>query len=145
MSRRSDTWKLIHRLREKGTTIILTTHYIDEAEEMADRVGVIDKGRIILVERKAELMKRLGKRQMLISLQEPMAAVPAALGEWQVELADEGNTLSYSFNAEDEHIPALLGKLGELGIGYKDLETHKSSLEDIFVDLVEHQSVEKAA
>jgi ABC-2 type transport system ATP-binding protein len=145
VSLRRDMWKLIHRLREKGTTIILTTHYIDEAEEMADRVGVIDKGRIILVERKAELMKRLGKRQMLISLQEPMAAVPAALGEWQVELADEGNTLSYSFNAEDEHIPALLGKLGELGIGYKDLETHKSSLEDIFVDLVEHQSVEKAA
>jgi len=145
VSLRRDMWKLIHRLREKGTTIILTTHYIDEAEEMADRVGVIDKGRIILVERKAELMKRLGKRQMLISLQEPMAAVPAALGEWQVELADEGNTLSYSFNAEDEHIPALLGKLGELGIGYKDLETHKSSLEDIFVDLVEHQSTETAA
>ena len=145
VSLRRDMWKLIHRLREKGTTIILTTHYIDEAEEMADRVGVIDKGRIILVERKAELMKRLGKRQMLISLQEPMAAVPAALGEWQVELADEGNTLSYSFNAEDEHIPALLGKLGELGIGYKDLETHKSSLEDIFVDLVEHQSTENVA
>ena len=145
VSLRRDMWKLIHRLREKGTTIILTTHYIDEAEEMADRVGVIDKGRIILVERKAELMKRLGKRQMLISLQEPMAAVPAALGEWQVELADEGNTLSYSFNAEDEHIPALLGRLGELGIGYKDLETHKSSLEDIFVDLVEHQPTETAA
>ncbi|MEG3152824.1 ABC transporter ATP-binding protein [Sphingomonas sp. ZT3P38] len=145
VSLRRDMWKLIHRLREKGTTIILTTHYIDEAEEMADRVGVIDKGRIILVERKAELMKRLGKRQMLISLQEPMAAVPAALGEWQVELADEGNTLSYSFNAEDEHIPALLGKLGELGIGYKDLETHKSSLEDIFVDLVEHQPTEIVA
>jgi len=145
VSLRRDMWKLIHRLREKGTTIILTTHYIDEAEEMADRVGVIDKGRIILVERKAELMKRLGKRQMLISLQEPMAAVPAALGQWQVELADEGNTLSYSFNAEDEHIPALLGKLGELGIGYKDLETHKSSLEDIFVDLVEHQPTENAA
>jgi ABC-2 type transport system ATP-binding protein len=145
VSLRRDMWKLIHRLREKGTTIILTTHYIDEAEEMADRVGVIDKGRIILVERKAELMKRLGKRQMLISLQEPMAAVPAALGQWQVELAHEGNTLSYSFNAEDEHIPALLGKLGELGIGYKDLETHKSSLEDIFVDLVEHQPTENAA
>ena len=145
VSLRRDMWKLIHRLREKGTTIILTTHYIDEAEEMADRVGVIDKGRIILVERKAELMKRLGKRLMLISLQEPMVAVPAALGEWQVELADEGNTLSYSFNAEDEHIPALLGKLGELGIGYKDLETHKSSLEDIFVDLVEHQPTETAA
>ncbi|CAN5769264.1 ABC transporter ATP-binding protein [soil metagenome] len=145
VSLRRDMWKLIHRLREKGTTIILTTHYIDEAEEMADRVGVIDKGRIILVERKAELMKRLGKRQMLISLQEPMAAVPAALAQWQVELADEGNTLSYSFNAEDEHIPALLGKLGELGIGYKDLETHKSSLEDIFVDLVEHQPTENAA
>ena len=90
-------------------------------------------------------MKRLGKRQMLISLQEPMTSIPAALGEWQVELADEGRTLTYSFNAEDEHIPALLGKLAELGIGYKDLETHKSSLEDIFVDLVEHKPTEKAA
>ncbi|WEJ97904.1 MAG: ABC transporter ATP-binding protein [Candidatus Sphingomonas phytovorans] len=145
VSLRRDMWKLIHRLREKGTTIILTTHYIDEAEEMADRVGVIDKGRIVLVEQKADLMKRLGKRQMLISLQEPMTSVPAALSEWQVELADEGRTLAYSFNAEDEHIPALLGKLGELGIGYKDLETHKSSLEDIFVDLVEHKPAEKAA
>jgi ABC-2 type transport system ATP-binding protein len=145
VSLRRDMWKLIHRLREKGTTIILTTHYIDEAEEMADRVGVIDKGRIILVEQKAELMKRLGKRQMLISLQEKLEAVPAALGEWQVELADEGCKLLYNFNAEDEHIPALLAKLGELGIGYKDLETHKSSLEDIFVDLVEHKPVEQAA
>lgn len=145
VSLRRDMWKLIHRLREKGTTIILTTHYIDEAEEMADRVGVIDKGRIILVEQKAELMKRLGKRQMLISLQEPIEAVPAALGEWQVELADDGHTLSYTFNAEDEHIPALLARLAELGIGYKDLETHKSSLEDIFVDLVEHKPSEKAA
>lgn len=145
VSLRRDMWKLIHRLRDKGTTIILTTHYIDEAEEMADRVGVIDKGRIILVEDKDKLMKRLGKREMRIALQAPMATIPVDLGSWKLSLADEGNTLVYSFNAEDEHIPALLGKLGELGIWYKDLETHKSSLEDIFVDLVERKPEEAAA
>lgn len=145
VSLRRDMWKLIHRLRDKGTTIILTTHYIDEAEEMADRVGVIDKGRIILVEDKDKLMKRLGKREMRIALQAPMATIPADLDSWKLSLADEGNTLVYSFNAEDEHIPALLGKLGELGIWYNDLETHKSSLEDIFVDLVERKPEEAAA
>ncbi|MDB5705906.1 MAG: multidrug transporter ATP-binding protein [Sphingomonas bacterium] len=141
VSLRRDMWKLIHRLREKGTTIILTTHYIEEAEEMADRVGVIDKGRIILVEQKDELMKRLGKRQMLISLQEPMRAIPAELDEWHLELEDEGKRLLYIFDAQAERtgIPSLLRKLAELGIGFKDLETSKSSLEDIFVDLVERK------
>ena len=134
---RRDMWKLVHKLRAAGTTIILTTHYIEEAEEMADRVGVIDKGRIILVEQKAALMKKLGKRRMLIALQEAMTAVPAELGAWNVALEDEGKTLLYTFDSENEHIPGLLAKLGALGIGYTDLETHKSSLEDIFVDLVE--------
>jgi len=140
VSLRRDMWKLIHRLREKGTTIILTTHYIEEAEEMADRVGVIDKGRLILVEEKTELMKRLGKRQMLISLLEPMTAIPPELDEWHLELEQEGERLRYIFDARAERtgIPSLLRKLGDLHIGFKDLETSKSSLEDIFVDLVEH-------
>ncbi|MFA6123794.1 MAG: ABC transporter ATP-binding protein [Sphingomonas sp.] len=136
---RRDMWKLVHRLRAKGTTIILTTHYIEEAEEMADRVGVIDKGRIILVEDKAALMKKLGKRRMAITLQTPMGTVPSDLAGWPVALEDEGKTLVYTFDSENEHIPILLAKLGELGIGYSDLETHKSSLEDIFVDLVERK------
>ena len=136
---RRDMWKLVHKLRAAGTTIILTTHYIEEAEEMADRVGVIDKGRIILVERKAALMKKLGKRRMLIALQAAMTAVPADLAAWNLALEDEGATLLYTFDSENEDIPGLLAKLGTLGIGYRDLETHKSSLEDIFVDLVEQK------
>ncbi|MDB5675036.1 MAG: multidrug transporter ATP-binding protein [Sphingomonas bacterium] len=144
---RRDMWKLVHRLREKGTTIILTTHYIEEAEEMADRVGVIDKGRLILVEEKAALMRKLGKRRMLISLQEPMTAVPAELDEWHLELEDEGRRLLYLFDAQAERtgIPSLLRKLNELHIAFKDLETSKSSLEDIFVDLVAHDRAEQAA
>jgi ABC-2 type transport system ATP-binding protein len=107
---------------------------------MADRVGVIDKGRLILVEEKIELMKRLGKRQMLISLLEPMTSIPAELEEWHLELEQEGERLRYIFDARAERtgIPSLLRKLGDLHIGFKDLETSKSSLEDIFVDLVEH-------
>jgi len=144
---RRDMWKLVHRLRERGSTIILTTHYIEEAEEMADRVGVIDKGRLILVEEKARLMRKLGKRRMLISLQEPMSTIPAALDEWHLELEDEGRRLLYLFDAQAERtgIPSLLRKLNELHIGFKDLETSKSSLEDIFVDLVENDRQEQAA
>lgn len=147
VSLRRDMWKLIHRLRDNGTTIILTTHYIEEAEEMADRVGVIDKGRLILVEEKTELMKRLGKRQMLISLIEPMAAIPAELDDWHLEIEDEGKRLRYIFDARAERtgIPSLLRKLGDLGIAFKDLETSKSSLEDIFVDLVGRDRKEVAA
>jgi len=143
---RRDMWKLVHRLRERGTTIILTTHYIEEAEEMADRVGVISKGRLLVVEEKNRLMTKLGKRQMLIALQDPVAAVPAGLEDWHLELAEEGHKLRYTFDAQAEHtgIPSLLRKLNELGIGFKDLETSKSSLEDIFVDLV-HTPMEQAA
>jgi len=136
---RRDMWKLVHRLREKGTTIILTTHYIEEAEEMADRVGVINGGRLLLVEEKTALMKKLGKREMHIALVEPMQPVPGELDEWHLSLEDDGQRLRYVFDAQAERtgIPSLLRKLGDLGIAFKDLETHKSSLEDIFVDLVE--------
>ncbi|WP_294262659.1 ABC transporter ATP-binding protein [uncultured Sphingomonas sp.] len=135
---RRDMWKLVHRLREAGTTIILTTHYIEEAEEMADRVGVINRGELLLVEEKTALMKKLGKREMDISLVEPMSAVPAELAEWDLTLADEGHKLRYVFDAQAERtgIPSLLRKVSELGIQFKDLDTSKSSLEDIFVDLV---------
>lgn len=138
---RRDMWKLVHKLREKGTTIILTTHYIEEAEEMADRVGVIDKGALLLVERKADLMKKLGKREMDIALVEPMTAIPDALSEWHLSLEDDGTRLRYTFDAQAERtgIPSLLRKLGELNIQFKDLDTSKSSLEDIFVGLVEHK------
>ena len=141
VSLRRDMWKLIGSLRERGTTIILTTHYIEEAEEMADRVGVINKGELLLVEDKAALMQKLGKREMHIALQEPMAAIPPELSEWQLALEHEGRTLRYVFDAQAERtgIPSLLRKLADLGIAFKDLETSKSSLEDIFVDLVERK------
>ena len=141
VSLRRDMWKLVKKLREKGTTIILTTHYIEEAEEMADRVGVIDKGKLLLVEEKAALMKKLGKREMDIALVEPMAEVPDELDEWHLTLADEGTRLRYTFDAQAERtgIPSLLRKLADLGIQFKDLDTSKSSLEDIFVGLVERQ------
>jgi ABC-2 type transport system ATP-binding protein len=143
---RRDMWKLVHRLREGGTTIILTTHYIEEAEEMADRVGVINRGELLLVEEKTALMKKLGKREMDISLVEPMNSVPAELGEWDLTLADEGHKLRYVFDAQAERtgIPSLLRKLGDLGIGFKDLDTSKSSLEDIFVDLVREREAQGA-
>jgi ABC-2 type transport system ATP-binding protein len=141
VSLRRDMWKLIGSLRDRGTTIILTTHYIEEAEEMADRVGVINKGELLLVEDKTELMKKLGKRAMDIALVEPMAAIPPELDEWHLTLENEGRTLRYLFDAQAERtgIPSLLRKLHDLGIAFKDLETSKSSLEDIFVDLVEHK------
>ncbi|HEX8485847.1 ABC transporter ATP-binding protein [Sphingomonas sp.] len=136
---RRDMWKLVHRLRANGTTIILTTHYIDEAEEMADRVGVIARGKLLLVEDKAALMQKLGKRELKLALAAPLAAIPAALAQWSVTLEDEGHTLRYVFDAkaDDNGVPALLRALDAAGIAFKDLETRKSSLEDIFVDLVE--------
>jgi ABC-2 type transport system ATP-binding protein len=139
---RRDMWELVRRLRESGVTIILTTHYIDEAEEMADRIGVISKGELILVEEKAALMKKLGKKQLTLQLQEPMAAIPGGLAEWRLELKSEGNELEYSFDSTEDRnrISALLRRLGELGIGFKDLQTHQSSLEDIFVSLVSEKA-----
>lgn len=139
VSLRRDMWKMIGKLRERGTTIILTTHYIEEAEEMADRVGVINKGQLLLVEDKKELMKKLGKRELDLALVDPMTEIPAELAEWHLSLEDEGHRLRYVFDAQAERtgIPSLLRKLGEMGIAFKDLETSKSSLEDIFVDLVE--------
>ena len=135
---RRDMWALVRRLRDNGVTIILTTHYIDEAEEMADRIGVINKGELILVEDKASLMKKLGRKQLTLHLQEPLASLPAELDEWHLALKDDGHLLEYVFdaNAERKGIASLLKRLGELGIGFKDLNTHQSSLEDIFVSLV---------
>jgi len=141
---RKDMWALVRRLREGGVTIILTTHYIDEAEEMADRIGIISKGELIVVEEKAKLMQKLGKRQLTLNLQEPMAALPAALAGWPLSLKANGNQLQYTFDAravsgtEPQDIPLLLRRLGELQIGFKDLSTSQSSLEEIFVNLVSH-------
>ncbi|WP_294338161.1 ABC transporter ATP-binding protein, partial [uncultured Sphingomonas sp.] len=134
---RQDMWQMVRRLKESGVTIILTTHYIEEAEEMADRVGVITGGKLLLVEEKAELMKKLGKREMDLALQDPLGAIPPDLEEWHLSLENDGHTLRYVFDAQAERtgIPSLLRKLNELEIGFKDLETSKSSLEDIFVDL----------
>jgi len=134
---RRDMWALVERLRERGTTIILTTHYIEEAEAMADRVGVINKGRLLLVEAKAALMQKLGKRTVDVTLAEPLAAIPPELLDWNLTLDGTGQRLHYSFDATGHRtIPALLARLADLGIGYTDLETARSSLEDIFVDLV---------
>src|ERR1700691_6078094 len=135
---RRDMWALVRGLRDRGVTIILTTHYIEEAEEMADRIGVISKGELILVEDKVTLMKKLGKKQLTLQLQERMGEIPSGLGDWQLQLAADGTELEYSFdiNAERTGISALLRRMGDLGIGYKDLNTHQSSLEDIFVSLV---------
>jgi ABC-2 type transport system ATP-binding protein len=135
---RRDMWALVRGLRETGVTIILTTHYIDEAEEMADRIGVINKGELVVVEEKAKLMKKLGKKQLTLHLQEPMTAIPLELAEWPLVLKTEGSELEYTFDAHEERtgIPALLKRLADLGIGFRDLNTRQSSLEDIFVSLV---------
>ena len=135
---RRDMWDLVRHLRDDGTTIILTTHYIEEAEEMADRVGVIARGELIAVEDKAALMARLGKKTLRVTLSLPLAAVPAELAEWSPTLADDGHTLAYSFDrhATRTGIAGLMRRLGELGIGYNDLSTNQSSLEEIFVSLV---------
>ncbi len=135
---RRDMWALVRGLRDQGVTIILTTHYIEEAEEMADRIGIVSKGELILVEDKVTLMRKLGKKQLKLHLAEPMTRVPAELGQWQLTLTPAGDELEYSFDASGERgdIPALLRRMGELGIAYKDLNTRQSSLEDIFVSLV---------
>ncbi len=135
---RRDMWQLVRGLQQRGVTIILTTHYIDEAEEMADRIGVISKGKLIVVEEKATLMKKLGKKQLTVNLQTPMAAIPAELAEWALALNAGGKELEYSFDAHKEHtgVPELLRRLSDLGIEFNDLNTRQSSLEDIFVSLV---------
>ena len=140
---RRDMWNLVRGLRDTGVTIILTTHYIEEAEEMADRVGVILKGELILVEQTATLMKKLGKKTLTLNLQEPLAAIPAELAEWSPTLKADGNELEYVFdsNLEKTGVPSLLRKLSDLGIAFKDLHTSQSSLEDIFVSLVHRDKV----
>jgi ABC-2 type transport system ATP-binding protein len=135
---RRDMWNLVRQLRESGVTIILTTHYIEEAEEMADRVGVISRGQLILVEEKNALMQKLGKKQLTLSLSQPLAAVPPELGEWDLALEADGTVLRYTFDATADRtgVPSLLRRMSDIGIGFKDLETRQSSLEDIFVSLV---------
>jgi ABC-2 type transport system ATP-binding protein len=138
---RRDMWNMVRRLRENGTTIILTTHYIEEAEEMADRVGVINKGELILVEEKTELMKKLGRKVLHLQLAEPLKAIPAELSEWKLELSEDGGQLTYEFDAKADRtgVPSLLAAMRDSGIAFKDLDTHQSSLEDIFVGLIHHK------
>jgi len=135
---RRDMWQLVRDLRDSGVTIILTTHYIEEAEEMADRVGVISHGELILVDEKSSLMKKLGKKELTLNLSEQMSEIPAGLSDWNLTLKADGHELEYVFdgNAERTGIPTLLGQLRDLGIGFKDLNTRQSSLEEIFVSLV---------
>lgn len=135
---RRDMWGLVRRLREGGVTIILTTHYIDEAEEMADRIGVIHNGELIVIEEKIELMKKLGKKQLTLTLSRPLISVPCELREWRLTLKAAGHELEYTFDGNEERagVPVLLKRLGEIGIGFKDLNTSQSSLEDIFVSLL---------
>ena len=139
---RRDMWQIVHSLRETGVTIILTTHYIEEAEQMADRIGVINKGEIILVEEKAALMVKLGKKELILQLQQPLPALPAELSEFELVLTQDGTQLTYTFHAERDRskMSALLRRLAELGIEFKDLQTRESSLEDIFVSLVRSKS-----
>jgi ABC-2 type transport system ATP-binding protein len=135
---RKGMWEVIGRLRDAGVTVILTTHYIEEAEQMADRIGVINKGEIILVEEKATLMRQLGRKQLTLQLQERLAAVPPALEPYRLTLHDDGMRLTYSYDTQGERtgITALLGDLSKSGIRFKDLSTTQNSLEDIFVSLV---------
>ncbi|MEP7130275.1 MAG: ABC transporter ATP-binding protein [Sphingomicrobium sp.] len=139
---RRDMWELVRKLRADGTTIILTTHYIEEAEEMADRVGVINRGELIAVDEKRDLMAKMGKKTLDITLVEPLDAVPSELSEWKLRLESDGQMLCYEFDvhADRTGIASLMGRLSDLGIAYKDLSTHQSSLEDIFVELVHQPS-----
>lgn len=139
-------WRMVRELRDRGTTIILTTHYIEEAEDMADRIGVINKGELVLVEDKQVLMRKLGKKQLTLTLQRPMTQIPAGLADWSLEISADGSTLVYTFDTQKEEtgIAALLRTLGEHGIDFKDLRSSESSLEDIFVSLV-HQPKESLA
>jgi ABC-2 type transport system ATP-binding protein len=135
---RRDMWQLIRNLRAGGVTIILTTHYIEEAEEMADRIGIINKGELVLVEDKATLIRQLGRKELRLHLQQQLVQVPAALAGWKLGLAEDGLTLLFTFTDDTERarIAQLLRDVGQAGIEFKDLETQQSSLEDIFVSLV---------
>jgi len=139
---RRGMWALVRQLRETGVTVILTTHYIEEAEEMADRIGVISKGEIILVEGKAELMHKLGRKQLTLQLLQPIQSIPAQLSAYALELSGGGNDLTYTYDARNEQTgsAALLDDLDKAGIHFKDLQTRQSSLEDIFVNLVKDKS-----
>jgi ABC-2 type transport system ATP-binding protein len=135
---RRDMWKLVRSMRNAGVTIILTTHYIEEAEDLADRVGVIHKGELILVEDKAALMRKMGRKQLTLELQSPLETIPEALADHHLELADGGRELVFTYDTRGERtgITQLLGDLGKAGIRFRDLQTSQSSLEDIFVGLV---------
>ncbi|MCK7613479.1 ABC transporter ATP-binding protein [Roseibium sediminicola] len=135
---RHDMWRIVGELKKKGVTIILTTHYIEEAEEMADRVGVINKGEIVLVEDKAELMRKLGRKLLTLNLAEPLSEVPAILSQYDLCLEDEGSSLVYTYDSQADRtgITSLLTDLSKAGVRFQDLQTDQSSLEDIFVDLV---------
>ena len=135
---RRDMWRLVRRLRDNGVTIILTTHYIEEAEEMADRIGVISRGELIVVEEKVRLMHKLGKKQLTLQLQHQLPQLPAGLAGYPLELSDDGHALVFTFDASGHEtgIPGLLKRLSELNIDVKDLHSSESSLEDIFVGLV---------
>lgn len=140
---RRDMWKMVRALRDRGVTIILTTHYIEEAEDMADRVGVISRGELILVEDKAELMAKLGKKQLTLQLAQPLAAIPDELADWKLTLKSGGYELEYVFDAKSERagVSSLLKRMTDIGLGFTDLHTQKSSLEDIFVSLVSDKSL----
>ncbi len=138
---RHDMWEMVRSLRATGVTVILTTHYIEEAEQMADRIGVINKGEIILVENKAALMEKLGRKQLILRLQSPLARVPDVLAAYSLDLSSDGSQMTYTFDARRPGgIGELMRELGSLGIAFKDLETSESSLEDIFVNLVRSRS-----
>jgi ABC-2 type transport system ATP-binding protein len=139
---RRDMWESMRDLKAKGVTIILTTHYIEEAEEMADRIGVINKGQLVLVEEKHELMRKLGKKELTLHLQEPLAYLPDALSTYPLELKAQGQELVYTYDTKNEHgaIAGLLRQLAAEGVEFKDLQTKQSSLEDIFVQLVKEQA-----
>jgi len=135
---RQDMWNVVRALRAEGVTVILTTHYIQEAEQLADRVGVINHGELIVVEEKNKLMREFGKKQLLLHLYEPLESVPAQLADYGLELSESGRELIYHYDTKREHtgITALIGDLADAGIRFNDLQTSQSSLEDIFVDLV---------
>ena len=139
---RKDMWKMVRALRESGVTIVLTTHYIDEAEDMADRVGVISHGRLILVEDKVKLMQKLGKKELTLELQTPLAEIPISLAGYALALASDGTTLTYVYDPRQTgaEVSSLLEDLGVAGVRLKDLHTKQSSLEDIFVDLVKEST-----